>query len=86
MEIGVLDVGDDVLDVGDDEDASSEVAEGRTRAGETGEVTRIRREQLPLMASERSTWKRGTGLPKELEMVKFTWILHISGMPVDRQA
>ena len=82
----MLVVGDDVGDLGDDEVASSEVAEGRTRAGGTREVTRIRREQLPLMASERSTWKRGTGLPKELEMVEFTWILRISGTPVDRQA
>ena len=48
-------MGDDELDVGDDEDASSEVAEGRTRAGGTGEVTRIGREQLPLMASRGNT-------------------------------
>ena len=41
MEIGVLVVRDDELDVGDDEVASSEVAEGGTCAGRTVEVTRM---------------------------------------------
>jgi hypothetical protein len=37
----VLAVGDDELAVGDDDDASSEVAEGGARAGRLGEVTRM---------------------------------------------
>jgi len=40
-EICVLAVGDDELDVGDDVAASSEVAEGRTRAGRLGELTQM---------------------------------------------
>ncbi len=39
MEIIVLVVSDDKLDMGDDEVASSEVAEGGTHAGRTGRVT-----------------------------------------------
>ena len=37
----VLAVGDDELAVGDDDDASSEVAEGEPRAGGLREVTRM---------------------------------------------
>ena len=37
----VLAVGDDELAVRDDDDASSEVAEGGARAGSLGEVTRM---------------------------------------------
>jgi hypothetical protein len=39
--ICVLAVVDDELAVGDDDDASSEVAEERARAGRLGEVTRM---------------------------------------------
>lgn len=41
MKISVLVVRDDKLDMGDDEVTSSEVAEGRTHAGRTVEVTQI---------------------------------------------
>ena len=41
MAICVLAVGDDELSVRDDEDASSDVAEGGARAGRLGEVTRM---------------------------------------------
>ncbi len=41
MAICVLAVGDDELGVRDDEDASSDVAEGGARAGRLGEVTRM---------------------------------------------
>jgi hypothetical protein len=51
--ICVLVVGNDELDVGGDVAASSEVAEGGTRAGRLGEVTR-----MDLM-TERNAW--GTG-------------------------
>ncbi len=37
----MLAVGDDELSVRDDEDASSDVAEGGARAGRLGEVTRM---------------------------------------------
>jgi hypothetical protein len=37
----MLAVGDDELAVGDDDDASSEVAEGGARAGRLGEVTQM---------------------------------------------
>jgi hypothetical protein len=86
VEINKLIVRDDELDVGDDEVASSEVAEGGTCAGRTVEVTRIGPGTTPVDDIGTIHVGERNRTSEELDILEYCWILRSSGTPVDRQA
>jgi len=79
----VLVVSDNELNVRDDEVASSEVAEGGTCAGRTGQVMWIGPGATPIDGNGIIHVEAQNRTSEELEMPGYCWIQRISGTPVD---
>ena len=86
MEKGELVVRDDELTVGDDEVASSEVAEGGTCAGRAVEVTRMGPGTTPDDSIGVIHVEERNRTSEELYIAEYCWISQTPGTPVDRQA
>jgi len=79
----VLIIRDDELDMRDDEVTLSEVAEGGTCIGRTGQVTWIGPGATPVDGNGIIHVEARNRTSEELEMPGYCWIQRISGMPVD---
>ena len=79
----MLVVSDNELNVRDDEVASSEVAEGGTYTGRTGQVMWIGPGATPVNGNGIIHVEARNRTSEELEMPGYCWIQQISGTPVD---